>query len=458
MQTSADKIAKTEKRLKMTLPKASPISGSNQEGLFRIILGFIRLFIKTSNNRNINMFNLCRSIFFICALFFSHALCAAEYKVSLVGTEGISNPSFSGTYINDNGQVFGTINYQYVYISDQKKGLSIFSEDNISGKVKKNLDKVDKTTDFDDDDDYHDYDDDTSDKEVKFTPCLNSYEGHLIFNNNNQMLVKGYWGAACLWNPVSGLQSINVFNNSDVQTIDLNDSGQVIGGYQKTYGRGDLRPFFWDNGVATDMGPGSEFTQKFEAVGYHVMDIKLTSLNNKGEITGHFTVGKYNAKQNRYVEIGKRLYFYWNGSINIIPLQTKRDNLEMKLNNTGSVLINIGYKTYLWNIENGLQEIPDFYGYDFNDSNVILGKLYDYDYHNDEERVYPVIWKKGSFTKISELLNKKDLSDLAPAYSDSFDVEEIKEISGINNKGQIVAMGLVWGEWHPCIIEPIEAQ
>ena len=202
------------------------------------------------------------------------------------------------------------------------------------------------------------------------------------------------------------------------------------------------------------MGPGSEFAQKFEAIGFHVMNIKLTSLNNKGEITGHFTVGKYNAKQNRYVEIGKRLPFYWNGSINIIPLPKKMDISQMKLNNTGSVLINDEFKTYLWNIENGLQVISDFHGYDFNDSNVILGELYD----DDEDRVYPAIWKKGSFTKISELLNKKDLSDLAPAYSDSFEVEEIKNISGINNKGQIVAMGSVWGEWHPCIIEPIEQE
>ena len=96
------------------------------------------------------MFNLCRSIFFTCMLFFSTALIAIEYKVSLVGTEGISDASFSGTYINDNGQVFGTLNHDFVYISDLKNGLSIFSGDDISGKVKENLDKVDKTTDYDD--------------------------------------------------------------------------------------------------------------------------------------------------------------------------------------------------------------------------------------------------------------------------------------------------------------------
>ena len=110
-------------------------------------------------------------------------------------------------------------------------------------------------------------------------------------------------------------------------------------------------------------------------------------------------VGKYNAKQKRYVEIGKRLYFYWNGSINIIPLQTKNDVFEkflkMKLNNTGSVLLRNNYKTYLWNIENGLQEIPDFYGYDLNDSNVIIG-LYNEDRYECPARVYPNLMSESS--------------------------------------------------------------
>lgn len=393
--------------------------------------------------------------YLITALLFSSALYASEYKVSFVGTEHISDTTFSDMFINNEGQVFGKFSKGFkgiIFFSDPKKGISTFSEEDVSGYIENISDKpVKKNKKKFDGDNRNLY---------KFSTRISSYAEGLSFNNHNQMLVHDNSGKACIWSPIQGLRSINVFN-SNVHAIALNDSGQVIGigAYGDSCGQGqgkDWRPFFWDNGVATDMGPGSEFTQKFEILGYHVMSIHLTSLNNKGEITGYFTHGKYNAKQKKYIKMDKRLHFYWNGSINIIPIQTNDDsidNYDMKLNNTGSVMMRTEYANYIWNIENGLQELHGFNCLDINDSNVIVGKWY----NEDEEKESLAIWREGAITKISELLNK-DISNLASAYSDSFEVEQIINVVGINNKGQILGIGEVWGEWHPCIIEPIEEQ
>lgn len=362
-------------------------------------------------------------------LFYIASAHSAEYKTSLIGSELIPGARWIVKGINDKGQIFGGYEdgQKYAaYLSDTKGGFSFIEEKN------------------------------------------HTYQGnHLVANNNGQVV--GVWNGGpgnnnFIWSKALGVRKLEIFG-THITPFALNDLGQLIGTYFDYSARKE-RPFLWDNGVLSDMGEGSEFSTHFDVLGYQVMDIKLTSINNRGELAGYFCYGKYNEKQKKFVRVGY-ISFFWNGDLHLIQLSSDIEQPEVvKVNNRGVVLLRnriydtckaqyIG-NTYLWDIEKGLQPLLDLYGTTLNDSSTVLG--YKKEYVNCvDSRHIPAIWKDGCCVTIADLLGVENINNISPPYSDTYTVEGIDEVIEINNKGQIVCKGKLWGESFPCILEPIKS-
>lgn len=271
----------------------------------------------------------------------------------------------------------------------------------------------------------------------------------IAINNSRQIL--GNSSKTFLWSRTLGIRYLDIFDSNYNYGIDLNDWGQIIGAYRSSNSDvcASYRPFFWDNASVIDMGPGSEFCKLFEPLGYHVMDINLTSINNNGEIAGHFSYGKFNEKKKKFVPVGQKIFF-WDGDIHILPLSIHNHGYPqvVKINNKGTLLVQINSSTYLWNCENGLQVIPNFLGKKLNDSCIILGNIYpSYDFD------VPAIWKDGTFITLAELLEIENINMMAPVYSDNYRIEKLIDFIDINNKNQIGCSAVIWNEIYPCLID-----
>lgn len=287
------------------------------------------------------------------------------------------------------------------------------------------------------------------------TNCLHA---HLYtLNNAGQILGLGYGPSdeskPFIWSKDVGVQWLDIFGSKYISTTDLNDLGQIIGSYTPVGEKPELvRPFTWKNGIATDMGPGSEFSKSIENLGYHVMEISLVSINNKGELAGYFSYGKFNAKTQKYILVGYES-FYWNGNVHILPFKIR--SLAMKVNNCGSVMVvSADYShfltnTYLWNLKNGVKIIENFEGKVLNDSNLILGT-------KPQHSSY-LLWKDEKISTFEKLLGVENINHLAPRFSDTYEIEGLSEFLDMNNKGQIICRGLIWGDLYPCLLEPIDS-
>lgn len=366
---------------------------------------------------------------------------AANYKVSMIGTESITGMQWSVTGINNKGQVYGSCT-EYVPYQNSKQSLFICDDKNVFELI------------------------DGTDHQKNY------YLNPSAANNNGWVV--GHWNgqsSSFIWSKALGLRAFDVdgyFKSSLTKNdtnnfstpIALNDLGQVIGTYY-THSRGN-RPFLWDNGVLCEMGIGSEFAQQFEELGFHVIDIKLTAINNKGELGGYLQYGKYNEKKKIYVPAGYKTFF-WDGVPHILPLPSDIEAPEVvKLNYNGVVLVRIripdrenvhNQVTYLWDIENDLQILPDFHGNTLNDSSIVLGTIRQYTCCREWEEI-PAIWKEGCCITLAELLGVSNIRNIAAPYSESYEIERIDQVISINNKGQIVCIGCLWGESHPCILAP----
>lgn len=278
---------------------------------------------------------------------------------------------------------------------------------------------------------------------------------------NNAGQVLGYGSKPFIWSKALGIRYLDVFNSQNVSPKDLNDLGQIIGIYEPVESnRGSWRPFLWDYGVVTDMGPGSEFSNAIEVLGYHVMNIQLISINNKGELAGYFSYAKFNEMKKKYVVAGYKTFF-WNGDVNILPLPNDTQPGCVQLNNHGVILVNdsdqFDHISYLWDIENNLRPIADFSGITLNDSLTILGdKRIKSTKYSEGYVGVPAIWKNNQIYTIAELLGVLDINAMAPYLSDSYGLEKIKGFYRINNKGQIPCMGWIWGDQYPCLLEPVK--
>ena len=190
------------------------------------------------------------------------------------------------------------------------------------------------------------------------------------------------------------------------------------------------------------------------------MEIFPVAINNKKEIAGYFSFGKYNQKKNSYTLIG-HVPFFWNGCAHILSFsqcQPYRCNFNaMKLNNNGTILIpqtrGKHVETYIWSIEKGLTIIPDFYGMFINDLSMVVGRAYNRASNGDYDSKL-AMWRHDSIVTFEELLNVENIENLAPSYSDNYAVERIQSVHSLNNKGQILCQGHLWGENHPCLLEP----
>lgn len=365
--------------------------------------------------------------FFACLLslvsVFSYA---SEYKASLIGTESIPGIQWSVSGINDKSQIYGG------YADSSGKNMMYISDSNGSFTLIENENK-------------------------QFYPFYSSA-------NNAGQVVGGWNGSTAifLWSRALGIRPINIFDTPNAQPISLNDLGQMIGTYYDYSPGCTYRPFLWDNGVLTDMGTGSEFVNNLESLGYQVMDIKLMDINNRGQMAGYFCYGKYSEKQKKFVCAGFKS-FLWDGAFYLLPITSEEAPQTIKLNNRGVILL-VDQKidrqldrtietSYLWDIENGLQSLVNFYGKDLNDSSTVLG--FERKYSNREYREFPGIWKEGQFISLADLLGFSSLYNMAPPYSDTYEIERIDNVVSINNKGEIACEGWVWGEKHPCILKPI---
>lgn len=212
------------------------------------------------------------------------------------------------------------------------------------------------------------------------------------------------------------------------------------------------------------MGVSTEFAKNFEALGYHIMDLQLSSINNNGELAGYFCYGKFNEKRNEYVKAGYKAFF-WNGETHVIDLHSSINPPQvLKVNNQGVVLL-IGYVwdsnyekdtevTLLWEVNTGLKSLVNFHGIDINDSSTVLGFLKEHKCCCCDSHDIPAIWKDDHFITIAELLGVKDIEHMAPPFSDEYLIEKLDSFVRINNHGQIACMSTLWGEQHPCILNP----
>lgn len=252
-----------------------------------------------------------------------------------------------------------------------------------------------------------------------------------------------------LWSLTNGSQEITISppRNStglfSFQPIAFNQLGQIIG---RCILEGKEKACIWENGTITILNEESVLVKSLEQHGYHITKINLISINDKGEFSGFFEYGKYNEQKKTMVKIGEKPFFWNRSSAYIIdlPFEIKPYHLK-KLNNNGDVLITNNNSSYIWNIFSGIEEIANFYAIDFNDSRTVLGGNANGDYS---------IWVNKKIISLSTLLGK-DLKDLAPPFSDSYDIEKIHQVIGINNRGQIACLGTCWGEEHPCILTPL---
>jgi len=363
---------------------------------------------------------MLRFLVFACC-FVSFQSFASEYNVSLLGV-AVTDVKCGVTAINDKGQVLGlyqeTRQYSIskVYIYDSKNGLTLIEA-----------------------------------KDQNLSP--------IAINNAGQVL--GYGNKPFIWSKAFGIRWLEVPNSTQTNAIDLNDLGQIIGSYLEA-GSVVFRPFMWDYGVVTDMGPNSEFSQSIEVLGYHVMSIQLLSLNNRGELAGTFSYGKFNKKTNKYIAVGSE-NFFWDGDIHILPKPEEYLGI-IKVNNHGVVLLyNYNKTTYLWDKQSGFRIIDNFIGRNLNDSNTVFGETMQFEARYNQEFPKPSVWNDGITKSLATLLGVKDISNIAPRCSDDYLIESLDFSDGcnrfdINNKGQIPCMGQIWGDQYPCLLEPINPE
>lgn len=354
---------------------------------------------------------------------------ASEYTVIKLGTESFDHIKWEHiTAINSKGQVLGT------YRTENQRNHGLYLADKNNGVLLLEMDE----------------------NQMEGCPwpiALNNL-GQVLSNGYNSQGDYGVW----LWSRLFGFYWLNIYNSKHSTATAFNDLAQVIGSYRPN-GNTSSRAFLWDNGVVTDMGPDSKLAKQIEDLGYYVRDICLTSINNKGEIVGFFTCGKYNAIKKKYINTGF-VSFFWNGDVHPIYLEGMDPLMHfpniLQINNQSIVMISSGRSTYLWDKENGVKTI-DFDGQMINDNNVILGRsnaripLGPDDWENPQ-----AIWKNGIVKNLTGLLGVKDLRNMSPRFSDTYSVEKLDRATAINNSEEIVCEGVIWNESHPVLISPTD--
>jgi probable HAF family extracellular repeat protein len=166
----------------------------------------------------------------------------------------------------------------------------------------------------------------------------------------------------------AGMNSLGTLGGDQSVGMDVNDSGQVVGGAQN--GNGDFRPFRWQSGTMSDLGTlggdTSNSTHRAEAI------------NDAGDVAGRsYTAG------------GDGHAFFWDGSMTDLSVLTGgTDSWAFGLNNSGVVVgtsdvTGSVYRAFVWDSVNGMRNlnnlIPTGTGWtllratDVNDEGFITG-------------------------------------------------------------------------------------
>lgn len=142
----------------------------------------------------------------------------------------------------------------------------------------------------------------------------------------------------------AGISSLGTLGGTQSVAIDINDSGQVVGGAQDA--SGNFRPFRWENGVMTDLGTlgGSRNTP------FH----RANAINEPGDVVGM-----------SITSAGQSHAFFWDGSMNDLGvLSGGTTSVAFGINDDRTVVgtSNLGsgaYHAIIWDAVDGLRDLND---------------------------------------------------------------------------------------------------
>lgn len=274
---------------------------------------------------------------------------------------------------------------------------------------------------------------------------------HFIKMGNDESIIgkQSKWPyLPVLWKKESGITEIDISRDISnihqqhkgifsADLIDLNSSGTLIGNYINTDEK--KQSFIWKSGKAT------RFSIEAEAFyqGYTVSSTSVISINEHGAILGRFEYGAKHPLKNQWINEGFR-YFLWTDRLHIIapPMGIKATGpvngiiplfYPTDLNNHNAVLfasedtLNNTCDTYLWTPESGLDLILESYlGGNLNDQNQILHATY--------WNPRPILFEHSQKIDFSQELEKLGIREAF--------------FNQINNSGDILGRGLIWGEHH----------
>lgn len=363
----------------------------------------------------------------ICILIFNFSkVFNSEYQIVDLGTDLLSN-DISTYGINDLGQVSGLYedrndsDNQYFYLHDPKYGFIILDFPNEFLTEKDWRNKSIKK---------------------KLIPIKLNSSGQMLFKYKD-----GRENELLLWDENKGSKKI-VLPWKICKINAFNDNGQIIGEYPNNKHNDTFHCD--ENGVINGIELLS-IDMIIKMYGYSSFEI--FDINNKGQIVGYV-----------YGKMHGSFPFFWDG--NKLSIIDNCDDLKIQdFNNKGEILLhNKVYCliTYIWSKKEGLRKFANnFTGFKINDSSTILGtkKVYrsreaESSFDRNDSQLYDIeftILKNDQYMSLSNLVGHS-LDNLSGAEGCKF--KRIVNIIDINNKEQILAIGIIGDKKYPCIIQP----
>ena len=354
---------------------------------------------------------------FVCSFV---SLAAYDYEIQDLGVSIYSRSS--GIDLNDKGQVLFYGSHRG-YGNDE---IVLWSPEKVDTFNKKSNDEDDDT--------------EISIEKINNQGCgFGNADGCIQYiDENGEECKRWHYDWPIMWSPESGITFIKIFNSAP-ELIDINDHNQIVG----TYGteKNGQRIFIWENGEFQDLNIDHELI----SLGYHPLDYKVYSINNKGEILGYFSYGEKHPYKDVWRYSGEK-YFFWDGHVTVIENHPDHQFFSSHLNDEGKVIF-YGEPCYSskpifqWEKEKEVKKIESknlpnstrFQAISHDHSQIIYTGHYDEVYIND--KIYDD-WK--------ELFD----SSMYPGLDDI-------RIKKINNKGQILIEASFWGEGHVFLLSPI---
>jgi probable HAF family extracellular repeat protein len=142
----------------------------------------------------------------------------------------------------------------------------------------------------------------------------------------------------------AGMNSLGTLGGTQSVGMDINDSGQVVGGAQN--GSGNFRPFRWQNGTMTNLGTlGGESAS---------VDHRAESINSSGDVCGR-----------SYTSGGAKRGFFWDGSMTDLGVLTGGTESWAFGVNESQVVVGTSnvtggaFHAFVWDAINGMRDLND---------------------------------------------------------------------------------------------------